>query len=170
MQSDCCDSLTAIKSKHNYTETYEQAVAVAFEAGLQLCFGCDPFLDHGPSANASSYLRNVCAHAVCAAYVLALAVLMLSVLSMLMLSVPLVLMLPVLMLSVLMLPVLVLRVSRRWPPGWSSRPSCRQRSGGLCSPGSGWASLTKGRAGAGSTSTSRCWTRPPIGPSPGRRR
>jgi beta-glucosidase-like glycosyl hydrolase len=47
VQSDCCDSLTAIKSQHNYTDTYEEAVAAAFDAGLSLCFGCDPFLDHG---------------------------------------------------------------------------------------------------------------------------
>ena len=58
MQSDCCDSLTSIKSQHNYTETYEQAVAAGFKAGLSLCFGCDPNIDKGPSGNASSYLRS----------------------------------------------------------------------------------------------------------------
>ena len=40
VQSDCCDSVTAIKSEHNYTATYEEAVAAAFNAGLQMCFGC----------------------------------------------------------------------------------------------------------------------------------
>ena len=58
VQSDCCDSLTSIKSQHNYTETYEQAVAAGFKAGLSLCFGCDPNIDKGPSGNASSYLRS----------------------------------------------------------------------------------------------------------------
>ena len=61
VQSDCCDSLTAIKSEHNYTATYEEAVGVAFDAGLDLCFGCDPHLDHGPSGQASTYLKNALA-------------------------------------------------------------------------------------------------------------
>jgi hypothetical protein len=64
VQSDCCDSVTSIKSKHNFTATYEEAVAAAFEGGTQLCFGCDPFLDHGPSANATSYLRGAIAQQV----------------------------------------------------------------------------------------------------------
>lgn len=38
IQSDCCDSVTAIKSEHNYTDTFEEAVAAAFNAGLQMCF------------------------------------------------------------------------------------------------------------------------------------
>ena len=57
VQSDCCDSITSIKSLHNFTDTFPQAVAAAFDAGAQLCFGCDPFLDHGHSANASQYLK-----------------------------------------------------------------------------------------------------------------
>ena len=47
VQSDCCDSLTSIKCQHNFTATYEQAIAAGFDAGLSLCFGCDPNLDHG---------------------------------------------------------------------------------------------------------------------------
>jgi beta-glucosidase len=58
VQSDCCDSLTSIKSQHGYVDTYEEAVAAAFDGGLSLCFGCDPHLDHGPSGNASTYLKN----------------------------------------------------------------------------------------------------------------
>jgi beta-glucosidase-like glycosyl hydrolase len=46
VQSDCCDSLTSIKSSHNYTSTFEQAVAAGVDAGLQLCFGCDPNTGH----------------------------------------------------------------------------------------------------------------------------
>ena len=47
VQSDCCDSLTSIKSQHSYTATYEEAIAAGFDAGLSLCFGCDPNIDHG---------------------------------------------------------------------------------------------------------------------------
>ena len=58
VQSDCCDSLTSIKTVHNYTETYPQAVAAAFNAGLDLCFGCDRHLDKFPSGNASQFLAS----------------------------------------------------------------------------------------------------------------
>ena len=40
------------------TCVHAEAVAAAFNAGLELCFGCDPFLDHGDSANASHYLAR----------------------------------------------------------------------------------------------------------------
>ena len=54
VQSDCCDSLTSIKSQHNYTSTFEEAVAAGLDAGLQLCFGCDP----NKGAKATQYLTS----------------------------------------------------------------------------------------------------------------
>ena len=39
-------------------KAWKEAVAAAFDGGLSLCFGCDPYLDHGPSGNASTYLKS----------------------------------------------------------------------------------------------------------------
>ena len=40
VQSDCCNSVSSIFSQHHYVDSEEDAVAVAVNAGTQLCFNC----------------------------------------------------------------------------------------------------------------------------------
>lgn len=74
IQSDCCDSLTSIKSQHNYTATYEEAIAAGFDAGLSLCFGCDPNIDHGkpicarPGQQTFSQKLSLKSHSLCSCW------------------------------------------------------------------------------------------------------
>lgn len=40
VQSDCCDSISSIWNQHHYAPTLADAVAMATNAGTQLCFAC----------------------------------------------------------------------------------------------------------------------------------
>ena len=40
VQSDCCNLVSSIFSQHHYFDSEEDAVAVAANAGTQLCFNC----------------------------------------------------------------------------------------------------------------------------------
>eukprot|EP01044_Picomonas_judraskeda_P013239 COSAG03_NODE_1978_length_3268_cov_5.872831_4_plen_542_part_01 len=56
--SDCCDSITSIKSQHHMTKTYSESIALAVKAGAQLCFGCDPLSAGGNPANSIYFAKQ----------------------------------------------------------------------------------------------------------------
>eukprot|EP01047_Picozoa_sp_COSAG01_P001363 COSAG01_NODE_30_length_36127_cov_41.433234_37_plen_1982_part_00 len=56
--SDCCDSITSIKSLHQMTKTYSESIALAVKAGAQLCFGCDPNSARGNPSNSKYYAKQ----------------------------------------------------------------------------------------------------------------
>ena len=51
--SDCCDSITSIKTLHGQAATFADGIAMAVNAGTQLCFGCSA-LDDRVAAYANS--------------------------------------------------------------------------------------------------------------------
>ena len=56
--SDCCDSITSIKSQHHMSATYSESIALAVNAGAQLCFGCDPLSASGNPANSIYFAKQ----------------------------------------------------------------------------------------------------------------
>ena len=53
--SDCCDSITSTKTLHHQAATFADGVALAVNAGTQLCFGCSALDDRIAAYSNSKY-------------------------------------------------------------------------------------------------------------------